>query len=148
LTSKIEQLNIKKYLTKSTTYFYSSFLHNRRSAIPMIVYVESNFVLELALLQAEHQSCQKILSLCELDNVHLVLPAISLTEPLETLVRRAKNRKSLVSQLEIEVKQLSRTALYSVQLDTLQEITALLLQSRQDEMLRLFGELDKIIKSC
>jgi len=114
----------------------------------MIVYVESNFVLELALLQAEHQSCQKILSLCELDNVHLVLPAISLTEPLETLVRRAKNRKSLVSQLEIEVKQLSRTALYSVQLDTLQEITALLLQSRQDEMLRLFGELDKIIKSC
>jgi hypothetical protein len=28
----------------------------------MIVYAESNFVLELALLQKEHQSCQKILS--------------------------------------------------------------------------------------
>jgi len=112
----------------------------------MIIYAESNFVLELALLQAEHQSCKKILSLCQVGNVHLVLPAICLTEPLETLIRRTKNRKSLAYQLEIEVKQLSRTALYSVQLDTLQEIVALLLQSREDEMRRLFGELEKILK--
>jgi len=112
----------------------------------MIIYAESNFVLELALLQKEHQSCQKILSFCETDNIHLLLPAMCLTEPLETLVRRAKNRKSLASQLEIEIKQLSRTALYSVQLDTLQEVTALLLQSREDEMLRLFCELENILK--
>jgi len=90
----------------------------------MIIYAESNFVLELALLQKEHQSCQKILSLCETGNVNFVLPAMCLTEPLDTLVRRAKNRKSFAYQLEIEVKQLSRTALYSAQLETLQEIAA------------------------
>ena len=104
----------------------------------MIVYVESNFVLELALLQAEHQSCAKILSLGERDQICLVLPAMCLTEPLDTLIRRAKDRKALASQLELEIKQLSRTALYSVQLNTLQEITDLLLQSREDEILQLF----------
>jgi len=47
----------------------------------MIVYVESNFVLELALLQKEQQSCEDILSLCEVGNVRLILPAMCLTEP-------------------------------------------------------------------
>ena len=31
----------------------------------MIVYVESNFVLELAFLRAEHESCEELLSLSE-----------------------------------------------------------------------------------
>jgi len=31
LTSKTEQRDIQKYLTKSTTYFYSFFLHNRKN---------------------------------------------------------------------------------------------------------------------
>ena len=54
----------------------------------MNVYVESNFVLELALLQEQSASCEEILGLCEAGRVQLVVPAYSLAEPYETLVRR------------------------------------------------------------
>ncbi len=100
-------------------------------------------MLELALLQEE--CCEKLLSLGEADSIRLVLPALCLTEPLDTLVRRAKDRKALASQLEVEVKQLSRTALYQIRLDRLQEIVDLLLQSAENETLRLFQMLERIL---
>jgi hypothetical protein len=49
------------------------------------VYVESNFVLELALLQEQHASCEDILRLCEAGKAQLIIPAYSLAEPHETL---------------------------------------------------------------
>ena len=49
----------------------------------MIVYVESNFVLELAFLQEEHESCLELLSLSESEDICLVLPAFSIGEPYE-----------------------------------------------------------------
>ena len=39
----------------------------------MIVYVESNFVLELAFLQEEHDSCDAIIGLAETGRVELGL---------------------------------------------------------------------------
>jgi hypothetical protein len=38
----------------------------------MILYVESNFVLELAYLQEEHETCSRILGLAESAKVQLV----------------------------------------------------------------------------
>ena len=49
----------------------------------MIVYVESNFVLELAFLQEEYESCLELLHLAESQAMHLVLPAFSVGEPYE-----------------------------------------------------------------
>ena len=37
----------------------------------MNIYVESNFVLELALMQEQHDSCENILLLCENKKAHL-----------------------------------------------------------------------------
>jgi hypothetical protein len=55
------------------------------------VYVESNFVLELALLQEQHAACEAIVQLCEAGDLRLVLPAYSFMEPFETL-RRCRRR--------------------------------------------------------
>ena len=49
----------------------------------MIVYIESNFVLEFALLQEEHQSCGTIIGLAESRTIDLAIPAFSLFEPYE-----------------------------------------------------------------
>lgn len=57
----------------------------------MDVYVETNFVLELALLQEQQESCQKLLDLAEAGRINLILPAFSLTEPYETLIRTNLN---------------------------------------------------------
>ena len=67
----------------------------------MNVYVESNFVLELALLQEQHASCEDILRLCEAGRMQLVIPAYSLAEPYETLVRRHKQRQRIKADAEV-----------------------------------------------
>jgi predicted nucleic acid-binding protein len=75
----------------------------------MNVYVETNFVLELALLQEQHESCEAIIELCNINAIRLILPAYSLIEPYETIVRYAKNRTRVSNDLSAELGQLSRS---------------------------------------
>ena len=79
----------------------------------MNVYVETNFVLELAFQQEELESCEQILRRCEAKRIQLVIPAYSLAEPHEKLIRQAKNRSELHRKLHDELEQLKRTELYS-----------------------------------
>lgn len=103
----------------------------------MNVYVESNFVLELALLQEQHASCEDILRLCEAGKVQLIIPAYSLVEPYETLLRRHRQRKRMKAELDDELRQLARTATYAQRLDSFQSLTALLIDSADEEAKRL-----------
>jgi hypothetical protein len=63
----------------------------------MDVYVESNFVLEVALLQEQHESCEKIIELSEAAKAHLIVPAYSLVEPYETIARYARTGRDLLT---------------------------------------------------
>ena len=103
----------------------------------MNVYVESNFVLELALLQEQHAACESILQLCEAGELRLVLPAYSLAEPYEALRRRHSDRKHLKISLEAQFRQLSRTAVYTDQLRGFESMTSLLVDSAEEDMRRL-----------
>jgi len=114
----------------------------------MNIYVESNFVLELAFSQAQSQSCENILALCESNQACLLLPAFCVVEPYDTLVRRAKDRKELIRKLDIEFNQLSRTPVYTTQLVPLQDVSRLLTQSSIDEEQSLYKTLDRILKVC
>ncbi|MCE2435823.1 MAG: DUF4935 domain-containing protein [Candidatus Latescibacteria bacterium] len=112
----------------------------------MIVYVESNFVLELAFLQEEHESCEKLLSLSESKDIHLVLPAFSIGEPYETWVRRSKQRRELHEQLRRTIGDLSRSRPYQESSQEFQELTNLLLNSVEDEKNRLDEILERILQ--
>jgi predicted nucleic acid-binding protein len=101
------------------------------------IYVESNFVLELALVQEQHASCEEILRLSETGHAQLVIPAYSLAEPYETLVRRRRQRKQLKANLDEELSQLSRTATYSQQLSGFENLTTVLIDSADEEAKRL-----------
>jgi hypothetical protein len=59
----------------------------------VIVLAESNFVLELALRQEQFEHAQRILGLAEEKHLRLVVPACSLIEPYQTLIRRRGERK-------------------------------------------------------
>jgi predicted nucleic acid-binding protein len=102
----------------------------------MNVYVESNFVLELALLQEEHESCERILMLCESGRAQLIIPAYSLTEPNETLIRRDRDRKRLSSELRLEFGQLSRSKPNQLSIDTFQSVLNLLSSSGEQQKQR------------
>lgn len=103
----------------------------------MNVYVESNFVLELALLQEQSESCEELLGLSRRRDISLVIPAYSLAEPYETLVRRRKQRQQIKRNLDTELNQIARTATHSQRLHRFDDLTALLATSADDDAKRL-----------
>ena len=111
----------------------------------MNIYVESNFVLELALLQEQYKACESILAICEAGETKLVLPAFCIAEPYETLIRRAKQRGNLSRELTAELGQLLRSESYREEVDTLQNVTNILVRSGEEEKQRLNETLDRIL---
>lgn len=79
----------------------------------MIVFVESNFVLELAFQQEEASDAQRIVELAEARRIELAVPACAFTEPYETLIRRKKERSQLLDKLTVEIAQLARSRSFS-----------------------------------
>ena len=74
----------------------------------MRVYVETNFVLELALQQEQHAECDALLQLAEAQAIELVLPAYSVVEAIITLERRANERNVLLQHVERELREVAR----------------------------------------
>ncbi len=112
----------------------------------MNVYVETNFVLELALLQEQHESCEAIIELCNTNAIRLILPAYSLIEPYETIVRYAKNRTRVSNDLSAELGQLSRSKPYREEVSALLRFTSVLARSQTEESRRLRDTIDRLIQ--
>jgi len=110
------------------------------------VYVESNFVLELALLQEQSASCEELVDLGAKGLVSLVVPAYCLAEPYETLIRRWRDRLGLKRTVDGQLTQLARTSTYSDHLERFSDITSLLVSSADEEQKRLEDVLSKILE--
>ena len=103
----------------------------------MNVYVETNFVLEVALLQEQHASCLEIISLSEDGRIQLIVPAYCLVEPFETLIRHQKRRHGMKQAFDRELSQIARTATYVERLDEFRGVTDILVNVAQDEATNL-----------
>ena len=114
----------------------------------MKIYVESNFVLELALQQEQASSCEEILELCEGVDRELVVPAYSLAEPYETLIRRRKERERIQRDLYVELQQLARSATYSGRLDAFDAVSTLLIGTAEQDAARLEEVRSQIMGRC
>ena len=112
----------------------------------MNIYVETNFVLELALDQEQRESCEQILSLCEKGKAQLIIPAYSFAEPYEMLRRHHEERKRLKKALDRELQQLIRTELYRSWLSDLQSLTTLLIDSADDEAKRFDATRSRLLR--
>ncbi len=75
----------------------------------MIVYVETNFLLELALEQEQHASCEALLQLAERKAITLAIPAFSVVEAWATLRRTIREREKLQGLLNSHVHEFKRT---------------------------------------
>lgn len=102
----------------------------------MNIYVETNFVLELAFEQEQYSGCEAILQLSEAGKITLIIPAYSLAEPHEKLIRQARNRRKSQQLLDVELHQLSRTTPYQERIQSIQDITNLIVQSIEEERSR------------
>lgn len=112
----------------------------------MNVYIESNFVLELAFLQEQSSSCEEILRLAEGAHIRLVVPAYALIEPYETLVRRRRDRQHIDRELSKELQQIARNEEFKSQLEGFRDITALLLRAVDEDEKRLKSVRAKLLQ--
>ena len=95
----------------------------------MKVYVESNFVLEVALEQEQHEPCKELIRLAEEGAIELVMPSYALAEPHFSLVHNQRRREDLSRSLDIEAKQLQRTASLSEEVASLAGASELLIRA-------------------
>jgi hypothetical protein len=75
----------------------------------MTVYVESNFVLEVALEQEEHDVCREIVGLARQRSLTLVVPAFSLVEPQVAVSGKEKVRSRLIMDIKAQGTDLARS---------------------------------------
>jgi predicted nucleic acid-binding protein len=108
----------------------------------MLVYVESNYLLELAFEQEEVGDCIALLELAETKQVSLVLPAFSIGECLERIGRRKSQRLTIQRSLREEIRELGRSASSATLSDQLRSLTDSLIagadadEQRYDSLLR------------
>lgn len=93
----------------------------------MTIYVESNFVLEIALLQEEIAEAERILSFAEAGTLAIRIPSFSLCEPFTTLAARRYRRQNTAKVIEDELDQLQRSPLHSEDYEGLKHVPPLLL---------------------
>lgn len=97
----------------------------------MRVYVETNFVLEVVLEQAESAACERLIALAESGELSLAIPAFGLVEPIATLRRRSGERKALAARVENVVREIGRTLSFAAAAAS-NELAALLVQSADE----------------
>jgi glucose-6-phosphate-specific signal transduction histidine kinase len=78
----------------------------------MNVYVESGFVLTLALQQRDFPAAAAVLTAAKQHRITLKIPVFSLSEPFSTVQYRANTRHRLVDELTREIRELERTQLH------------------------------------
>ena len=112
----------------------------------MIVYVETNFVLEMAFAQEQMGSCREILSLAESGAFELAIPAFSVAESYETQTRRSRLRNELCDDIERELLLLSRSEQYSEIVISGRDVSLLLRESAEEDKERLDAVLLRVLE--
>lgn len=83
----------------------------------MIVYVETNFILELAYLQERCESCRGILDLASTGAIALAIPAVCAAEARATWYRRAAERREFQAALQRQIREISRSEPFRTLID-------------------------------
>jgi predicted nucleic acid-binding protein len=103
----------------------------------VIVYVETNFLLELAYLQEGAESCAEILQLAQANSIALVLPAFCVAEARGTSRRRESKRLEFHQAFKVHLREIARSAPYRALNDHFDEISEALLSGGEDVRQRL-----------
>ena len=110
----------------------------------MVVYVETNFILEMGYRQAEDEYCERIVEHAENGRIALAIPSFSVGESYETSYRRKKERESFVSDLRRRRSQLSYSADHDVLAGRIQTVIDSLLDSIDRDNRRLSQVLSRL----
>lgn len=103
----------------------------------MNIFVETNFVIEVALEQQEVAACEALLQLATAHSIRLLVPAYSFIEPHENFTRRHSDREALRSRMSNELTQLARSTPLTERVTASRDLVKLLVDSTEYETTRL-----------
>jgi predicted nucleic acid-binding protein len=111
----------------------------------LILYVESNFLLEIALRRDERESCESLIRHAKEDQLTMVMPSFCVGEVYEAHGRRATRRKSLHKELTSEIKELSRSGPFAEFEKETEGLTQLMVESIEFEKAQLDRAVEEIL---
>ena len=100
----------------------------------MNIYVELTFVLNLSFTREKVFDCEEILALCEESDANLILPAYSLIEAYETLLRRKESFGRIKEDIEKKPKPTESTKYSESELRDLIEMSTYLTNSVDNDL--------------
>jgi predicted nucleic acid-binding protein len=113
----------------------------------MIVYVETNFVLEIAREQEQVEAANQILTLVEQGKIELAFPGFTLSEPFSTIIRQRKDRKELLRSLQDTLVQLRRSETHKNTTDALEPVLDLLNVAVERDLDLLHATIERMLKT-
>jgi len=114
----------------------------------MIVYVESNYILEIALQQEQFKYAQKLLELSQKKIINLVIPSISIIEPYWTINNKSHKRNKINEYLNQEIKQLNRSSIYNKKSQCLSNVNKYLININISTEVHLEKTICDMQKKC
>jgi predicted nucleic acid-binding protein len=114
----------------------------------MTLYIESNYLLEIAKNQEQAAACESLLQLAEQNRLTIVLPEIAIPEAMMSLQRSHDQRRNLQRSLQSEARELRRTAIHG---PLVESITAIATASEQvigDELSRFNVLVERLLLWC
>lgn len=112
----------------------------------MTVYVESNFVLEQALQQEQHEACDGILRLAESGRINLLIPAFSLAEPHQALSAKEKARNRVVNDLRGHIREIGRSKRHHAVPNEFAPFASVLVRSAEQERAGLQQAIKELLR--
>lgn len=114
----------------------------------MMVYVESNFVLEQALQQEECDSCAEIMDLASKGRITVVVPAFSLAESHVAISAKEKARAKLGYELRTHLSELGRSKPHRAVPATFESLASVLIASAQFEREGLRRTISELLEAA
>lgn len=112
----------------------------------MIVYVESNFVLEITLEQGESPYAERILLSAERGQIMLVVPSFSVDEPFSTIAQRSRLRRQINNTVSEQARQLERSPTHAGLVNEIRAVVGKLASLEGHELTRLQDTVDRALR--
>lgn len=112
----------------------------------MLVYVESNFLLELVLNQEEGAAANELLARAQQGSLQLAIPIYALVEPAETLRRRQAEMREFSERIRSQLRELERMAHASIDPGTHTELAKKVFDALNDWPDRLDSHRQAIVR--
>jgi predicted nucleic acid-binding protein len=105
----------------------------------VIVYVETNFLLEIAFQQESYESCEEIVRLASSGSISLVLPACSIAEAYLGWHGVNSRRRKFQAELQNHLREMSRSASSRGLVDQFGNLFDALVAGREESRKRLIA---------